>query len=148
MPDLLGGSLSYDVDLSQNGCNCVAALYMVEMPAKNEDGSYREGDDGMYYCDANQVGGAFCPEFDIMEANTFAWRAVHHNCDEPNENGFYGDCDRAGQCHVDVLTDFPDQDHYGPGDNYTINTLNEFNVKIKFIDNDEGEFVQYTIILT
>lgn len=42
-PNLLGGSMEYDVDLSQAGCNCVAAVYMIAMPAKNSDGSFRAG---------------------------------------------------------------------------------------------------------
>ena len=114
-PNLLGGSLEYDVDLSQAGCNCNAAVYMIGMPAKNWDGSYRQGwSDGMYYCDAGNVGGAYCPEFDIMEANTFAWRAVNHHCTD-NGNGHYTWCDHNGTCAVDIITDFPNSDPYGPG---------------------------------
>ena len=117
-PNLLGGSMEYDVDLSQVGCNCNAAFYMIGMPAKNSDGSFRQGTgdwgDGMYYCDANEIGGAFCPEFDIMEANIHAYRAVNHHCDAP-VNGHYTNCDRHGSCAVDIITDFPDSDPYGPG---------------------------------
>jgi len=121
-PNLLGGSMEYDVDLSQASCNCNAAFYMIAMPAKNADGSFRAGEsDGMYYCDANEIGGAFCPEFDIMEANIHAYRAVNHHCSDP-VNGHYSWCDRAGSCAVDIITDFPDTDPYGPGSSYTINT--------------------------
>ena len=68
-PNLLGATVEYDVDLSIMGCGCVAALYLVSMPARNEDGSFNPSGDSLYYCDANAVGGALCPEFDIMEAN-------------------------------------------------------------------------------
>ena len=64
--------------------------------------------------DANEIGGAFCPEFDIMEANIHAYRAVNHHCDAP-VNGHYTNCDRHGSCAVDIITDFPDSDPYGPG---------------------------------
>jgi len=91
---------------------------MIGMPAKNSDGSFRQGTgdwgDGMYYCDANEIGGAFCPEFDIMEANIHAYKAVSHHCDAP-VNGHYTNCDRHGSCDVDIITDFPDSDPYGPG---------------------------------
>lgn len=62
-PNMLGGSLEYDVDLSEVGCGCVAALYTILMP------SVEDNEDPFKYCDANQVGGHWCPEFDIMEAN-------------------------------------------------------------------------------
>ena len=61
--NVLGAILTYDVDLSKAGCGCVASLYMTRMPA--EANVY----DPFRYCDANQNGGYFCPEFDIMEAN-------------------------------------------------------------------------------
>ena len=67
-PNLLGGSVSYDVDLSDRNCGCIAAFYLVSMPGKNSAGQLWNTD-GYYYCDANQVDGNFCPEFDIMEAN-------------------------------------------------------------------------------
>jgi len=69
-PNLLGGSVEYDVDLSQSNCGCVAAFYLVGAPGKNSSGNLWNTD-GYYYCDANQVGGNYCPEYDIMEANMF-----------------------------------------------------------------------------
>ena len=36
-PNLLGGSMEFEVDMSQVGCNCVAALYGVRMPALDAD---------------------------------------------------------------------------------------------------------------
>lgn len=67
--NLLGGSIAYDVDISKSGCSCNAALYLISMPGKDMDGKPGQGGDGDYYCDANNVGGQWCPEFDIMEAN-------------------------------------------------------------------------------
>jgi len=32
IPNLVGGSIEFDVDLSQAGCSCNAALYLVSMP--------------------------------------------------------------------------------------------------------------------
>jgi len=71
-PNLLGGSLEYDVDLSQADCGCLATLYLVRAPAHDESGNYATTD-GFYYCDAQAVGGEYCPEFDIMEANKYAY---------------------------------------------------------------------------
>lgn len=123
--------MEYDVNLSTVSCGCNAALYTVSMPGVNWDGSPNESSDGMHYCDAAAVGGNFCPEFDIMEANQYAWRATSHSCDGPNENGYYGSCDSNGSCHVDIIQDKPET-AYGPGTQYTINTLEEFHVKINF----------------
>jgi len=106
--------MEYDVDLSQVTCGCNAALYTVLMPGVGSDGLPFPSDDGMHYCDANEVTGNFCPEFDIMEANVHAYRAVEHACPAPNSNGYYASCDRYGQCAVDVITDKPST-AYGPG---------------------------------
>jgi len=82
-PSLLGGYVEYDVDLSRQECNCIAAFYAVRMPGKNADGSYHHSDP-FAYCDANQVGGLYCPEFDLMEANKVSFNGTAHKCDAPN----------------------------------------------------------------
>lgn len=33
-PNLLGGYMSYDIDLSEMPCGCITALYQTMMPAK------------------------------------------------------------------------------------------------------------------
>jgi len=38
-PNLLGGSIEWDMDLSQAGCGCNAALYLISMPGHKSDGS-------------------------------------------------------------------------------------------------------------
>lgn len=81
--NLLDGFISFDIDLSKSGCGCLTALYTVAMPAA--DNLY----DPFKYCDAAQVGGHFCPEFDIMEANKFAYRGTAHKCDPPTSEGAY-----------------------------------------------------------
>ena len=118
-PKLLGGYMEYDVDMSQVTCGCVAALYTVLMPGKQWNGDYNKGEHNMYYCDANQVGGTFCPEFDIMEANQWAFHTTAHACDAPNAGGAYGNCDRGGSCTAEIHND----SDYGPGNQYKINTL-------------------------
>mmetsp|Transcript_13782 Transcript_13782/g.17420 ORF Transcript_13782/g.17420 Transcript_13782/m.17420 type:complete len:146 (-) Transcript_13782:934-1371(-) len=123
--NLLGGSLKYDVNLSQTGCGCITALYTVLMPAVDNQS------DPFKYCDANQVGGHWCPEFDIMEANKYAFRAVGHACDAADSNGVFPSCDRSGQCSIDVLRNSQDND-FGPGFAYTINTDKSFSVETRF----------------
>jgi len=148
-PNLLGGSMEYDVNLSEVTCGCNAALYLVGMPGVGSDGMPFVSGDGMHYCDANRVDGNYCPEFDIMEANNIAYRAIEHVCDAPDENGFYDSCDHTGQCYVDVILDYPASDKvYGPGSEFDINTNNEFHIRIDFETDDAGEFSQYTITLT
>jgi|ERR1712086_16004 len=97
-PNLLGGSIEYDIDLKNSGCSCNAALYLVDMPARDWNGKAIRGKGGDYYCDANKVGGSWCPEFDIMEANTYAWHTTAHKCDPPTSKGYYNNCDRGGSC--------------------------------------------------
>ena len=97
-PNLLGGSIEFDVDLSNSKCGCLTALYMIVMPDSANYG------DPFQYCDAASVGDHMCPEFDMMEANKYAFRTTAHKCD--NWSG-YSNCDRNGKCTLDVLLDQP-----------------------------------------
>jgi len=82
-----------------------------------------------YYCDANQVGGQWCPEIDIMEANAHAFQTTPHRCDSPTGSA-YSNCDRGG-CGQNTR-DSPNA--YGPGDAFTINTLHTFEVQTDFFE--------------
>ena len=61
-PNMLGGYFEYDVDLSNVGCGCSTGVYGVSMPRRD---NLDDPKDPFLYCDANQVGGHWCPEFDI-----------------------------------------------------------------------------------
>ena len=140
-PNLLGGSIEYDVNLSQASCGCNIALYLVQMPGYNADGSPNPSQGGDYYCDANDVGGMWCPEMDIMEANSFAWHTTPHKCDAPSGKHF-NNCDRGGcgKAFSDV-----DRNGMGPGGQYRINTQNEFHAKGSF--NQSGDRLS-SIVMT
>ena len=140
---MFGGSIEYDIDLSQAGCGCDVAAYIVRMPARNADGSPRPGDDGSYYCDAMASRGAYCPDIDLMEANKFAFDMTLHKCDEPNAKEHYFNCDTGLTCGAALHSGPPkhphdyDQYRYGPSELHAINTLNTFHVKINFINKNE-----------
>ena len=99
------------------------------MPGLDVGGNPDKAEGGDYYCDSNETGGMYCPEFDIMEANTYAWQSTVHKCDHPNRHGHFKNCDRYGTANrvhdVDPLA-------YGPGKEYDINTKEEFHVKFSF----------------
>ena len=134
--NLLGGSVSFDIDLSKSGCGCITALYAVGMPAAENSFS------PFQYCDASKTGGYYCPEFDLMHANRHAYRTNAHRCDAPSATGLYSSCDTTGQCAVDILQNEGDYD-YGPSYIYTINTQKPFSVNTVFYEKD-GEFTGYT----
>jgi hypothetical protein len=143
-PNLLGATVEFDVDLSARNCGCVAAFYLVKMPGRHEDGSLWNTD-GSYYCDANQVGGNFCPEMDIMEANQWAFQTTPHSCDAPTSNGFYYSCDKGGICGRNFKN--LDYNVYGPGSQFQINTLEWFHVRIEFGNNSDDEYQWFTTTL-
>ena len=49
-PNLVGGYMSYDVDISNVPCGCVTALYQTLMPARTENGDLFER--AYWYCGA------------------------------------------------------------------------------------------------
>lgn len=129
---LIQGYVSFDVDLSNVGCACNLAFYLVSAPARDVDGIPIAGNNtyapGNYYCDANKVGGQWCPEVDIMEANNHAFQATPHKCDAPVGDRHYDHCDRAG-CAQNTKYQAKS---YGPGSSFKIDTRKPFNVRTEF----------------
>jgi len=139
---LLDKTLSYTVDLSQANCGCNAAVYLVSMPAYNQGGSPDATKCGDYYCDANNVCGILCPEIDIMEANVRAWQSTPHKCNAPT-NHYYSSCDGGG-CAKNTYK--LDQNSYGPGSNYQINTNSPFQVNVTY-STSGGQLNKITTVL-
>jgi hypothetical protein len=84
MMPLLGYTLSFTVDNSKVHCSCNSALYFVGMPGYG-DGQQPDPTSGNdYYCDANKVGGEYCPELDVSEANAYTIASTPHDCTSHN----------------------------------------------------------------
>mmetsp|Transcript_151514 Transcript_151514/g.385176 ORF Transcript_151514/g.385176 Transcript_151514/m.385176 type:complete len:765 (+) Transcript_151514:39-2333(+) len=124
---LLGATISFTADLSRVGCACNLAVYLVSAPARAVSGKPNPGR-GDYYCDANKVGGQWCPEVDLMEANNHAFQATPHKCDVPAGDHHYNNCDRGGcaQNTRDIGK------AYGVGKEFTIDTRHPFRVSTTF----------------
>lgn len=129
-PSLLGGSVEYDVDLTESNCGCVAAFYLTTSPGRDASGNFWNTD-GYYYCDDHAVTGNYCPGFDLMEADQWVFVTNPHSCDPPTEEGFYTKCSFDGDDMLNTV-DMLDYSAYGPGDSFTINTLKEYHVKHTF----------------
>lgn len=131
--NVLGKSFTFRVDLRKVGCGCNLALKLVQAPALDD---YRRPSRGVdrkgqlaYYCDSNKVGGQWCPEIDLMEANNHAFQATPHKCD-PTTTGHYNSCDRGG-CGQSTR-DRPNS--YGMGPQFTIDTTRPFDVQTDFLE--------------
>ena len=140
-PNLLGGSISFDVNISETPCGCIASFYQVEMPARNGNG-FVPGSDNDYYCDANGVGGSWCPEFDIMLANNEFLYSAPHDCSAPDA-GRYDWCDQAGTPALHINS------YEGLGTKGTkIETRRTFNVKVEYVRGADDILKEATITLT
>eukprot|EP00727_Mastigamoeba_balamuthi_P004048 m51a1_g13640 hypothetical protein (282) ;mRNA; r:61-1218 len=124
---LLGSKLSFAVDLSTVSCGCNAAFYLVSMPGYDAAGNPARSEQGDYYCDANEVGGVYCPEIDLMEANQYAFSVALHKCDKPSNKHLWW-CDRGG-CGKNFASI---GGAYGPGNSYKINTQRPFTASFDF----------------
>lgn len=71
-PNLLGGVVEYDVDLSDAGCGCISELSSVLMPALEDSEEEPRG-----YCNASDTR---CPGFNFMQANSKAFHSESRSC--------------------------------------------------------------------
>ena len=125
---LLGKRLTYTTDLANVGCSCNTAFYFVSMPAFGQDQNADSGKYGDYYCDANKVGGEYCPEMDVSEANKYTMATTPHKCTSSQGKHWWW-CDGAG-CGQNVHNANPNA--MCPGSNCTINTNNAYTHAIEF----------------
>jgi len=145
-PNLLGGSVEYDVDLSDVSCGCVSQVAIIGMPAIDN------WLDPFQYCDANKHGGPggshLCPEFDIMQANRHTFQSAAHPC-TADSNGVYQNCNQGGlggACQVNPFHVRP-VGAFGNGDAYRINTELPFHVKMQF-EEINNQYAGYTLSLS
>jgi len=112
---LMDMHFAYNVDLSNVGCHCNAAGYFIGMPGPNG------GDGGDYYCDANFVGGQWCPEYDCLESNKYTIAGTLHTC--TGSPGNWNECDRGG-CQENAFRVDPNM--FCPESRCTIDTTKPF----------------------
>lgn len=133
----LGGqTLSFEVDLSNDGCGCNAALYLVSMPQSHDESICHDR-----YCDANNVCGVRCTELDLMEANQIAWVSTVHVADDGSGQGF-------GYAHYVFppehrLSSPTHECAYGPSATCAIDTRSAFVAAISF--SAPEELFSYTV---
>lgn len=151
-------SFAFDVELSSLRCGFNAALYHVGM-----DKNSGEAEMGTKYCDAQAVDGTFCSEMDIMEANTVAQQYTTHACADAcasfsSESGCKGTgspssvCDQSG-CGLNPFRygpgttyndEFNNEDWYGPGSKYALDSTRKFTVVTQFEVDSSNELVDIT----
>lgn len=129
---LMDKTITYTADLSQVGCGCNAALYLISMPAYNSSQSPDPTRCGDYYCDANQVCGVYCPEIDLFEANNRNIHITPHSCDSP-QGKYYSHCDGGG---YSLSAYDKDKLSFGPSDQHLIDTTKPFRVSHTFESTD------------
>ncbi|KAF3941900.1 Exoglucanase [Dactylella cylindrospora] len=163
MLQLTGQEFSFDVDVSKLPCGMNGALYLSEMH-KYGGSSYlnKAGAElGAGYCDAQcftfpfidgvgniEGNGACCPEMDIWEANRMATHLAPHPCNVTGpyqctgeECGWDGVCDEWG-CGQNPYG-IGNPTFYGPGPQYTLNTLKKFTVVTQFPADRKGKLLSY-----
>jgi len=139
---LLDQTLSFTADLSQVGCGCNAAFYLVAMPAYGPNNQPDPTKCGDYYCDANNVCGLYCVEMDIFEANNRAIQVTPHKCDAP-QGHYYPSCDRGG-CAINTYHLNPN--NFGPGSNFIVNSQKPFRVSMSFMTTNNVLTSIYTVV--
>ena len=122
------------MDISTAGCGCNGAFYAVAMPGIAANGSYAPGGSGDFYCDANDVGGSWCTEIDLIEANTAAMAATPHACASPDASGHVAKCDGGG-CSLGTKNNGT---LFGPGAGFAIDTRRPFAVVTSFPIDAQG----------
>ena len=121
-PDLRGGMIEYDIDMSWNDCGCVSSLYLVA------------NDNEWCSQDAQIDDDVHCPSIDVMQANNYGFNVGANSC----SNGI---CDAISQCMYDMRVEGAaeyGEGAYGPAGSL-INTYSLFHVKTEFLATEDYE---------
>jgi len=161
---------AFDVDVSQLPCGLNGAVYFVEMPEDGgkAEGNSAGAKYGTGYCDAacphnvkfmdgevNMLDwdeasgtgrfGHCCAEMDLWEANSRATAYTAHPCGSEGSHKCEGEacksaCDQSG-CGFNSFRN-GDENFYGPGSEFTLDTSRPFTVVTQWITadgTDDGE---------
>jgi len=113
------------------------------MPGKFANGTYNPGEYGDYYCDANNVGGVWCPEFDLSEANVHTIQTTSHKCSETGGPDWES-CDKAG-CMTNIGWR---HNKFGQRDADIIDTHEKYTHEVSFIPNSDGTLATIQNVLS
>lgn len=143
---LLGKTFSYTVDMSNVACGCNAGAYFVKMPGIDSYGRYNLSTGNDYYCDANQIQGTFCPEYDLIEGNKFTMATTLHSC-TPSTTvpGYFPTCDKGG-CATNVYS--VNSNYMCPFSTCVIDTRRPFNVSHSHSKSVAGVLKSLTVTLS
>ena len=119
--DLLGGSFSYTVDVSNVGCACAAGAFLVDL--NDDECSWNAKDEGVT---------PQCASIEVMEANMYGFNVASNPCE-------FGSCDIVSQCRASITTDSDvgGSEVYGYGSGYSIDTSMPYKVSTKFWANQD-----------
>ena len=125
----LGGTVSFDVDVSDVECACAAGVFLVQLDDYDCSWDAFESDTTPQ-----------CSSMDLMEANIWGFAQASHPCE-------FGSCDVDSQSTAFAYwADYS----FGPGQDYTINTYEKYNVEVKFwaTDAEAQELVKIVTTLS
>mmetsp|Transcript_11879 Transcript_11879/g.15125 ORF Transcript_11879/g.15125 Transcript_11879/m.15125 type:complete len:256 (-) Transcript_11879:1506-2273(-) len=116
MPNMVGGAIEYDLNLSSVGCGCVAGLYAVNVSNQ---------------CNSElniEIDSPQCASIDLMQANVAGFQTQMHPCAN-------GTCDAVSQCSYTMAKE--GEAKYGAGaygrNGSLINTKDTFRVRTEFV---------------
>ena len=108
-----GGTLMFDVDVSNVGCECAAGVYLVELDEDHCSWNEKRRDEKPQ-----------CATIDVMEANQHGFKTQSMPCE-------FGVCDEESQCSASANA--AGSMNYGSGPEYLINTQEKYCVKTQFM---------------
>ena len=141
---MLGGKVTFTIDTHEMGCDCIGQVSLVAMPGMTEFGEFDQIANSHFACDARGLSGNnVCPEFTILEANMYGFKATPRACPGYSVLGHWDKCDGEGDAPYDVYgsKDFS----YGPGGD--IDTNSPINVQIEF-HADSDTLTGYSVTLS
>lgn len=110
--DLIGGSFSYTVDVSNVDCACAAGAFFVDL--NDEECSWNAKEAGTV---------PQCANVQVMEANIWGFNTESNPCT-------FGTCDAESQCKAKVNSDY--SFNYGYGADFAIDTSKSYKVTTQF----------------
>lgn len=117
--DYVGGTVEYEVDVSNVGCECAASAFLVQL--NDENCSW----------DAYESGSTpQCSRVELMESNIWGFNVASYPCEN-------GQCEATSASQTSATA--IDAMAYGPSSDYTVDTTKPYTVKTQFFAEVDSE---------